>query len=239
MDIQKYTRVMQTIKGRKEHIDWIMDNAESMGKVSTFMIESICLQLRMMIEDIAVACVIANAEEMPELARGLRGEYRPTLILKGLERINPQCYPTPIVENVEGPQGHFRDTHNRPEGDWLTRAEAVVEYGRLSNVIHRNLKAYNGKQVGYPELYQQCGYLEYKIRNLLSQHHITVLNEDTMYRVLMSGSGVDDNGVPFEGRIQVAPFMSIPKGMEEAALKGEISVDDIAAAYEHRPTNTA
>ena len=94
------------------------------------MFESICLQLRMMIEDIAVACVIANAEEMPELARGLRGEYRPTLILKGLERINPQCYPTPIVENVEGPQGHFRDTHNRPEGDWLTRAEAGAHCGR-------------------------------------------------------------------------------------------------------------
>ena len=239
MDIQKYTRVMQTIKGRKEHIDWIMDNAESMGKVSTFMIESICLQLRMMIEDIAVACVIANAEEMPQLARGLRGEYRPTLILKGLERINPQCYPTPIVENVEGSQGHFRDTHTRPEGDWLTRAEAVEEYGRLSNVIHRNLKAYDGKPVDYLELYQQCGYLEYKIRNLLSHHHITVLNEDTMYRVLLSGSGEDENGVRYEGRIQVAPFIRVPKDLEQAVRGGEISADDLAAAYEHRPTNTA
>ena len=76
MDIQKYTRVMQTIKGRKEHIDWIMDNAESMGKVSTFMIESICLQLRMMIEDIAVACVIANAEEMPELRARAEGRVQ-------------------------------------------------------------------------------------------------------------------------------------------------------------------
>ena len=37
MDIQKYTRVMQTIKGRKEHIDWITDQAESLGNVSTFM----------------------------------------------------------------------------------------------------------------------------------------------------------------------------------------------------------
>ena len=83
-----YTQVMQTIKGRKEHIDWITESAESMGKISTFMIESICLQLRMMIEDIAVACVIANADEMADLARGLRGEYRPNLILKGLEKID-------------------------------------------------------------------------------------------------------------------------------------------------------
>ena len=239
MDVQKYTHVMQTIKGRKEHIDWIMNNAESMGKVSTFMIESICLQLRMMIEDIAVACVIANADEIPDLARGLRGEYRPTLILKGLEKLNLKCYPTPIVENVEGSHGNFRDTHERTEGDWLTRDEAVEEYGRLSNVLHRNLKAYDGNPVDYLELYRKCGYLEYKIRNLLSHHHITVLDEDTMYRVLMASRGVDENGVPFEGRIQVAPFMRVPEGMEEAAMRGEISVDEVTAAYEDRCTDPA
>ena len=140
MDKQKYIQVMEAIKGRKEHIDWIMDSAESMGRVSAFMVESICLQLRMMIEDIAVACVTANADEMPDLARGLRGEYRPNRILKGLEMINPECYPTPIVDNEEGSHGSFRDTYNRPDGDWLTRDEAVEEYGKLNNFVHRNLK---------------------------------------------------------------------------------------------------
>ena len=237
MDTQKYAQAMQTIKGRKEHIDWINNSVESMGKVSTFMVESICLQLRMMIEDIAVACVIANADEMPDLASGLRGEYRPNRILKGLEKINPACYPTPMVENVEGSQGNFRDINDRPEGDWLTRDEAVEEYGRLSNFVHRNLKAYSGNPVDYVELYGNCGYLEYKIRNLLSHHHITVLNEDTMYRVLMSGTGVDENGIPFEGRIQVAEFARIPKNMEQAAIRGEVNVDDLMAAREDLSAN--
>ena len=113
------------------------------------MVEPICLQLRMMVEDIAVACVIANADEMPDLARGLRGEYRPNRILNGLENINPECYPTPIVENEEESRGSFRDTYNRPEGDWLTRDEAVEVYGKLNNFIHRNLKAYSGNAVDY------------------------------------------------------------------------------------------
>jgi len=230
---------METIKGRKEHIDWIMDSAESMGRVSTFMVESICLQLRMMIEDIAVACVIANADEMPDLARGLRGEYRPNRILKGLEKINPECYPTPIVENEEGSRGNFRDTYNRPEGDWLTRDEAVEEYGRLNNFVHRNLKAYSGNAVDYLELYQKCGNLEFKIRNLLSHHHITVLNEDTMYRVLMSGKGVDDNGVPYEGRIQVAEFARVPRNLEQAALRGDIDMRDLMAARDDADTNAS
>ncbi len=209
MDAQKYTQVMQTIKGRKEHIDWMMDSAESMGTVSRFMVESICLQLRMIIEDIAVSCVIANAEEMPDLAHALRGEYRPNRILRALENINPDCYPRPMVENVEGSDGNFRDTHPRPDGDWLTREGIVGEYGRLNAVVHGNLKAYENGLGNLLELYQKCGYLEYKIRNLLSHHHITVLNENTMYRVLMSGTGVDHDGTPFEGRIQVAEFTRI------------------------------
>ena len=209
MDTQRYMRVMETIKGRKEHIDWIMSNAEAMGRVSVFMVESICLQLRMVIEDIAVACVIANADEMPDLAHELRGEYRPSRILKGLEKMNPQCYPIPMVENVAGSHGLFRDTYKRPEGDWLMRDEAVEEYGKLSNFIHKNLKSYSGRQVDYLELYKKCRYLESKILNLLSHHQIMVVKEDTMYRVLMAAEGVDDNGVPYKGRVTVTEFVAV------------------------------
>ena len=229
MDTDKYIQVMQTIKGRKDHIDWIRVNAGAMGKVSSFMVESTCLQLRMMIEDLAVACVIVNADEMPDLARRLRGEYRPKLVLQGLEQINPECYPIPIIDNVEGSRGNFRDTTTRPEGDWLTRDEAVEEYGRLSSFVHRNLKAYVGNPVDYLELYKKCAYIEYKIRNLLSHHHITAVNENTMYRVLMSATGVDARGALVEGQVQVVEFTRVPKNLEKAVLEGEMNVDDIVA----------
>ena len=234
MDTQLYTHVMQKIKGRKEYIDSVMNNVEALGKVSIYMVESICLQLRMTIEDIAVACVVANAHELPDLAHSLRGEYRPARILKELERMNPDCYPIPIVENVEGSHGNFRDTHHRHVGDWLTREEAVQEYGRLNNALHRNLKAYAGAPNDIGDLYQKCSYLEFKIRNLLSHHHITVLDENTMYRVLMSGTGVNENGVRYEGRIQVAPFIRVPEDMEQTAMRGEVSVNDITSALRTR-----
>ena len=215
-----------------------MGSAKAMGKVSIFMVESVCLQLRMMIEDIAVACLIANAEDLPDLARALRREYRPKLILRGLEKLNPDCYPIPLVEKVEGSRGNFRDTYNRPEGDWLTRGEAVEEYGRLSSFVHGNLKSYNDSAVDFLELYQRCGYIEYKIRNLLSHHQIAVLREDTMYRVLMSARGVDEKGIPFEGRIQVVEFTRIPKDMEQAAISGNVNADEIVAARSDANTNT-
>ncbi len=102
MDIQKYIQVMERIKGRTDYMNGIYASAESMGQVSVFMVESICLQLRLTIEDIAVACVVANSAEMPEVANKLKQEYRPKFILKSLEKLNSLCYPTPIVEILKG-----------------------------------------------------------------------------------------------------------------------------------------
>lgn len=69
MDVQKYIQVMERIKGRMEYVDSVYSSAEAMGKVSVYMVESICLQLRTTIEDIAVACIIANSDELPDLPK--------------------------------------------------------------------------------------------------------------------------------------------------------------------------
>ena len=238
MNINHYKQVMQVIKGRREYINWIVGQANEMGRVSIFMVEGICLQLRMTIEDIAVACVVANAEELPDLARSLRGEYRPSLILKGLEAMNPNCFPVPMVENLQGSYGNFRDTHERPAGDWLTREDTVKEYGKLNDFLHRNLKAYTREPTDIGSLYEECCLLEFKVSNLLSHHQITVLDENIMYRVMMAASGVDDNGNPSEGHVQVVEFIRVPENLQKAVLEGNLTVDEIEEAIRRHDAST-
>lgn len=211
MDVQKYIRVMERIKGRTDYVTSTYRSAESMGKVSVFMVESICLQLRMTIEDIAVACIVANSAEMPELANRLKKEYRPRLILKSLEEINPECYPIPMVENVGGSRGRFRDTNERPEGDWLKKDEAVSAYGKLGNFVHQNLKNLDGPPVNVKETYLFTQDLTTKVFNLLSHHHITVIDENIMYRVLMSAIS--------DGKIHVAEFERVDDSEVEGLIK--------------------
>ncbi len=198
MDVQKYRQIMERIKGRTDYVTSTYRWAESMGKVSVYMVESICLQLRMSVEDIAVACIVANSAEMPEVANRLKKEYRPRLILKSLEEINPNCYPIPMVENVGGSHGRFRDVNERAGGDWLTKDDAISGYGKLSNFLHQNLKNYDEPPINPIETYQFTQDLTTKIFNLLSHHHITVLDENKMYRVIMSSSS--------DGKVQVAEF---------------------------------
>ena len=109
-----------------------------------------------------------------------------------------------MVEHFEGSYGGFRDIRDRPFGDWLTREEAVHEYGALSNLLHRNLKAYFGEPANLSQLYRRCSNLEFKVHNLLSHHRITVLDEKTRYYILMTTTGLEDNGESLEDRIQVA-----------------------------------
>ncbi len=189
MDIQKYEQVMQRIKGRTEYVKGIYSSAESMGKVSVYMVESICLQLRMTIKDIAVACIIANSSEMPGLAHKLRKKYNPKLILKSLEELNSECYPIPVEE-----------------GDWLTKDEAISAYGKLSQFIHQNLKYYEDVPSDFRVMYQYTQDLTTKIFKLLSHHHITVLDENKMYRGIMSTLS--------DGEIQVAEFKRIEEKIE-------------------------
>ncbi len=99
---------------------------------------------------------------------------------------------------MEGAHGKFRDINERPDGDWLTKAEATKEYGRLSEFIHQNLKYYENHPINLMKTYQHTKVLRSKIINLLSHHHITVLDEHKMYRVIMSNSS--------DGKVQVAEF---------------------------------
>ena len=201
MDIQLYEQVMHRIKGRIDYVNSIYSHAESLSSVSIFMVESICLQLRTTIEDVAVACIIANSSEEPVLAQKLRKVYRPKQILKELNEINPACYPIPLVENENGSIGKYRDTYDRPKGDWLTQEEAISEYGKLSNIIHQNLINYTDLPTNILEEYKHTQILTTKICNLLSHHQITVLDENKMYRVLMSTKE--------HGTVQVAEFQRI------------------------------
>lgn len=212
MEVEKYRRVMERIKERTDYVTGTYRSAESMGKVSVYMLECICLQLRLAIEDIAVACIVANASEMPAVANRLKKEYRPRHILKSLEEINPECYPIPMVENVSGSIGRFRDTHERPEGDWLTKNDAKSGYGKLSNFVHQNLKYYDGPPTDLNATYLFTQDLTTKIFNLLSHHHITVLDENTMYRVIMSSSS--------DGNVQVAEFERVDDSEVENVIKG-------------------
>ncbi len=101
-------------------------------------------------------------------------------------------------------QGRFRgELVDRPLGDWLTKDEFMVLYGRLGSVLHaRNplapLPDFRHYESNIPSWQE-------KIMNLLNRHKIGIRGSNRMYVVQMHafGEGHED------GDVQVAEFVKL------------------------------
>ena len=208
-----YRDLMREIKYRNDFV-LSFGNSPPEGIHNWTYIETISLQIRMMLENIALACLIANGDHWNELPRRIEKDYHAEIILKKLENINPDCYPQPLVL-VPGSQGssptgfdlsseQYRgELVGRPGNDWLTREEFSEVYGRLGRILHARNPM--GTPVNFHEhLHLTIGWQE-QIANLLSHHKVVVLDERKMYVVLMKAGNYGEVGNPSHD-VQVSAF---------------------------------
>ena len=104
------------------------------------------------------------------------------LILKDIERINPQFYPKPRVETPSsnpGVKAHWGDR----EMDYLTRKDFVKLYKRCGSLMHAD-NPY-GKQSNYPAYKAQMAMWRQKIVNLLTVHTVQLVRDRNVYLMHM------------------------------------------------------
>ena len=143
-----YRELMREIKFRTEFIGALGANPKLAIHNWTW-IESICLQIRMILENIALACLVANGDQLSKLPKRIEKEYHAEAVLNRLDKINPDCYPQPVVLvptpketafiGSNAPVGRNRGKLiTRPENDWLIREEFKEIYGRIGQVLPRS-----------------------------------------------------------------------------------------------------
>ena len=213
---RKYAAMMEEIKYRANVIE-LFGNTPGLGVYRQTRIEFICLQLRFIIESLAMACLVANGDDLEEVSKKLAKEYRPEPILRRLETINPLCYPLPLtlIEDAARqqtlPAGLARDMYmgelkERTGNDWLTREEINEVYGRLGQVVHATNPMKEDFDLDYYERESLKWY--HKIVNLVTHHKVTVLDDQKMYIVVV---GHADDGTPTNpgAKVQVTEFYRI------------------------------
>ncbi len=210
---RKYVALMKKVKYRANAIE-LFGNIPSHGMYRQIRFEFICLQLRFIIESLAMACLVANGDDMEEVTKKLTKEYRPEAILRSLEAINPHCYPQPVtlIEDAATQQSlpvglagdlYKGEIKERTGNDWLTREEIRRVYGRLGQALH----ATNPMRQDFDlDCYERDSIKWYhKVVNLVTHHKVTVLDDQKMYIVVVRHA---DNGTPINpgAKVQVAEF---------------------------------
>ncbi|MXW23773.1 MAG: hypothetical protein F4Z96_03780 [Chloroflexi bacterium] len=187
LDIDKYTELMMEVKRRTDVAQlFLREPQRALYKPTA--VESACLQIRMILELVALGSLVANKDRWSKSLRALRSAWNAGDILKELGRINPDFYPRPVVE-IPG-EGIVKSEIKDRAGDFLTEDAFGEVYGRLGGILHASNPL--ASPVDYDEHMSMAHQWMDQIINLLNSHTVRVLDNPNMFLVHMQEER-DDN----------------------------------------------
>ncbi|MYC07798.1 MAG: hypothetical protein F4X57_11625 [Chloroflexi bacterium] len=129
LDIAQYCDLMEEVKDRIESINQLM---ELPGITIQTRVESICLQLRMLLELIVFSSLVSNKDVWQRSQKELKSSQDISKKLRELKRLHPNFYPR-AVDLEAGLRG--AEPRDRQEG-FLSEDKLTEVYGRLGNILH-------------------------------------------------------------------------------------------------------
>ncbi|WP_419765399.1 MAG: hypothetical protein ACNI28_02890 [Arcobacter sp.] len=178
----KYTICMDEIKKRVEVVESILDNKVSTPYLITT-VELICIQIRKILELIALSSLVANKEEYQKVKDNINSAWRTKNILKDLSTINPNYYPQPIT--LQCWNGDINNTRTQPvETGFLTREELLNIYSICGGLLHAQNPFAHKKQ--FENILKQVPSWLKKIKKLTNVHVVQLVDESTMFITIIN-----------------------------------------------------
>jgi hypothetical protein len=187
-DIVVYVAVMEEIKRRTTVIHSFLTGSSSAIYRAT-QVESIYLQIRMILELIALASLAANRSLFEENQRKFHKHWNPSDILKDIQALNPGYYPKPIRE-VPSQRKNVVNDLLPINGGHLTKEALITFHGRTGNILHA--KNPFGKELDYAAYEAQVPSIMEKIRMLLNCHQIQLLGDHDFFYLIHMKEEHDD-----------------------------------------------
>jgi len=180
-DIDLYCGVMEEIKRRSAVVGSFL-NGKSSTIYKATSIESACLQVRKILELIALASLVANKTEFASQNDKFAKVWNARLILNDLERLNPHFYPKPVRELPGAKPGVTSDLQDITNG-FLTKDKFLKVYERCGGIMHSD-NPY-GRKTDYQYYDKSIPRWMEETRILLNSHTIHLLNDDNLYLIHM------------------------------------------------------
>ena len=187
-DTKAYISLMEEIKHRTTVVDELINQQINM-KYKVIQVESIALQIRMIIESIALASLSANKLLFEQESDKFKKWWRAKWIFRDIEEKNPEFYPKPIKETKSNKPGVKSEIVDIEDG-FMTRDEIVEVYDSCCKLLHA--KNPYDEDRNYEGFTDQARKWMNGIINLLNSHKIRLLNDDGFYIVHMREAAKED-----------------------------------------------
>ena len=179
LDIAQYCDLMQEVKSRVESINQLM---EMPGVTIRTRVESICLQLRMLLELIVFSSLVSNKDVWQRSRKELQSSQDISKKLRELKRLHPNFYPRPVDLQASASE---EEPGDRTEG-FLTEDQLVEVYGTLGNILHAENPL--GKETDYRFFIEAVPGWMSQVQNLLECHKVYLYHRpEEFYLIKMFG----------------------------------------------------
>ena len=187
LDMAQYCDLMEEVKSRVESVNRLM---EMPGLTIRPRVESVCLQLRMLLELIVFSSLVSNKDVWRRSRKELQGSRDLGKKLNELRRIHPNFYPQP-VDMEGGVPGN--EPVDRERG-FLNQDRLMEVYGRLGNILHAENPM--GKETDYGFFIDAVpGWLT-EIVNLLECHKVYLYHRPQEFYLIKMFGDVDGELMP-------------------------------------------
>ena len=201
LDIAQYCDLMEEVKTRAESINQLM---EMPGITIRTRVESVSLQLRMLLELIVFSSLVSNKDVWQKSQKELQSSQDMSKKLKELGRLHPRFYPRP-VDHKERTSGD--EPAEREEG-FLSEYQLIKVYGRLGNILHAENPM--GKQTDYQYFIDAVPEWISQVQDLLECHKVHLYHHpDEFYVIKMFGD--------IDGELLCIPFKTTADGRTKCA----------------------
>jgi hypothetical protein len=184
--LELYASLMEEVKLR-ESSAWNVIHGElnlppPLGREYCF------LQVRMIIETMALGCLVVHGDIPDTQTNKFLGAYSADQIMKMLEGLHPGFYPEP-VQMTTGTMADGKKHHHLEilTNEYLLKKTLVRYYARCGDVLHRGTvkKLQKASSVDTSGLDEPKSMLA-DIRKLLERHVISLFSPDTKFVGLLS-----------------------------------------------------
>ena len=187
LDIAQYCDLMEDVKSRVESINQLM---EMPGITIRTRVESICLQLRMLLELIVFGSLVSNKDVWQRSQKELQSSQDISKKLRELNRLHPDFYPSPVDLGCSIPGG---EPVHRPDG-FLTEDKLIEVYGRLGNILHADNPL--GTETDYRFFIDSVPGWVSEVMNLLECHKVYLYHRPEEFYLIKMFGDVDGELMP-------------------------------------------
>ena len=193
--LNKYADCMEEIKQRAEVVERFL-RGEIHARCLQTTVEYMCLQIRKILELIALASLVANKSEYEKHRKNFHRDWNAKRILETLDKANPEFYPRPSRQVVNPETGKVVEVVPITSG-YLSRTDYEDLYDECSKILHA-LNPFSDEQQAIQSFLDNTPTWMAKVRVLLGHHQIQLIDERVQLWVIMNTKG--------DGKVRVHEF---------------------------------